>query len=142
MGFKNWVIKFLGGHTDAEFSSLREKAEGLEPYKDFAESIKIYAGGYPAWKAQSEFREVMHNIGAPLTDRHLSPCSSDSDYIPLKRAAYVDLYLGRVVEGLALIYKNEPSIERWNDIDARGGHYLKKHNDQPLDCELDTAESA
>ncbi|HDT5864453.1 TPA: hypothetical protein QHB43_004430 [Aeromonas hydrophila subsp. hydrophila] len=128
MGFKNWLIKFLGGHTDAEFSSLREKAEGLEPYKNFAESIKVYAGNYPAWKAQSEFREVMHNIGAPLTDRHLSPCGADD--IPLKHAEYVDLYLGRVVDGLALVYQNEPSIERWNDKNARGGGYLKRDNNQ------------
>lgn len=137
MGFKNWLIKFLGGHTAAEFSSLREKAEGLEPYKNFAESIKVYAGNYPAWKAQSEFREVMHNIGAPLTDRHLSPCSSDN--IPLKHAEYVDLYLGRVVEGLALIYKNESSIARWDDKNARGVHYLEQHNDPVKNSELGTA---
>lgn len=137
MGFKNWLIKLLGGHTDVEFSSLREKAEGLEPYKDFAESIKIYAGGYPAWKAQSEFREVMNYVGAPLTDRHLSPCGPDNT--SLNHAEYVDLYLGRVVDGLALMYKNESSIARWDDKNARGFHYLEQHNDPVKNSELGTA---
>lgn len=123
MGFKNWLIKSLGGHTGFEFSAMSERAKELEPYKELAESIKVYAGDYPAWKAQSEFREVMHMLGEPLTTQHLKPRSPDAP--PLKHAEYVDLYLGRVVDGLAKIYKNESSLARWDDNNARGVGYLK-----------------
>lgn len=123
ISFKNRLIKLLGGHTKFELSAMQEKAKELEPYKDFAESIKVYAGDYPAWKAQSEFREVMHMLGEPLTTQHLKPRSPDTP--PLKHAEYVDLYLGRVVDGLAKIYKNESSLARWDDNNARGVDYLK-----------------
>ncbi|EDS2694722.1 hypothetical protein GPP30_004551 [Salmonella enterica] len=134
MGFKNWLIKSLGGHTNSEFSFISETAKKLEPYKEFAESIKIYAGNYPAWKAQSEFREVMHMLGEPLTAQHLQPWSPDNP--PLKHAEYVDLYLGKVVDGLASIYRNEHPSARWDDKNARGVGYLKIDNDQPQNSEI------
>lgn len=122
MGFKNWLIKLLGGYTNSEFSSISETAKNLEPYKEFAESIKIYAGNYPAWKAQSEFREVMHMLGKPLT--------ANPDSTALKHADYVDLYLGRVVDGLASIYRNEDPCSRWDNKNARGVGYLNTDNNQ------------
>ena len=127
MELKQFLIKILGGHTDSDFSFLRERSRELELdldlYKTFAESVKFYAGNYPAWKAQSEFREVMCEAGYPLSDRHLKPLSTYDE--SLNHAEYVDLYLGRVADGLAKIYKSKRHF--YHDYhENRGDCYLKK----------------
>ena len=129
MALKHFLIKTLGGYTDSDFSFLRERnrelALDLDLYKTFAESVKFYAGNYPAWKAQSEFREVMSDVGHPLSDRHLKPLSSDDEH--LNHAEYVDLYLGRVADGLAKIYKIRHHLYHdYHENENRGDFYLKK----------------
>jgi len=75
--FKTKIIGLLGGVSNTEHHRLQievDRLRGIEDernlYKDFALSTYSYAGSYPAWKAQSEYREMMHELGHPLNGIH------------------------------------------------------------------------
>lgn len=131
----NGLIKMLGGHTKTEYAALeerhreaKERVEQLEPYREFTESIITYTGSYPAWKAQSEYREVMAELGSPIPATYTAPLPTTAEL--------VDMYLGRVVDGLAVLATKPPLPHRtqafgcetkWQGpglSSARGDRYL------------------
>ena len=71
MNIRTQLIKLLGGHTDAEFAQVckerEEKKATLKTYQELAEAISIYAGSYPAWKAQMDYRKALAEQGRGLT---------------------------------------------------------------------------
>ncbi|MDG3424566.1 hypothetical protein P5E72_24060, partial [Vibrio parahaemolyticus] len=102
------------------------KAE-RDAYKRFVHSIAIYAGNYPAWKAQSEFRELMISC-----EQHV-PVIDETLDVPIQ--SYIDRYLGRIVDGLQeLIYEQKllsdfvPNEESWDPDsleEVRGNEYIQ-----------------
>ena len=130
---RSLIIKLLGGVTRAEYDQqqsqiafLTNENSQLSDYKEFAKSIYYYAGSYPVWKAQSEYREMMmHEMKHPLSGKY-SDCP--------KKAELLDIYLGRVVDSFAkLIAKSDDfSVKNsfWSDErlpEARGDDlYLLK----------------
>lgn len=131
---KNLLIKLLGGYTDGEVADIRnaerdltEQVRALKPYKVFADSISVYVGNYPAWKAQSEYRQALCDLGHPLSGEYPSEGMSYPTH-----AENVDLYLGRVVDGFYELKQKVPesvSGTHWDvaDLDsARGDIFLQK----------------
>jgi len=93
------LIKALGGVPHAELreahDELRKVKQALNSYTKFADAIYFYAGNYPAWKAQQEFRNFLSDAGMPLSlqKRH-----------PERRYEYsVDEYLGRIVDAFVVL---------------------------------------
>jgi len=135
MSIRNLLIKLLRGHTASEMErsrrsekALSDKVHAPEPYKEFVESIQHYVGNYPAWKAQSEYRESMRDNGFPLSGVYPS---GDRSYPT--HAESVDLYLGRVVDGFKKLrdkIHNPDFGTHWESekqlSSARGDHYLQK----------------
>jgi hypothetical protein len=134
---KSFLIRLLGGvsaekYKQLEFKNgeLNNQVSDLTPYKEFATSIYRYAGNYPAWKAQCEYREGLFNLGFPLGVKHLQ---NDGKHMP-SHLEYVDIYLGRVVDSFsALLEKVGHPIagitsECWkvkDELDiVRGTHWL------------------
>lgn len=125
---KRILIKQLGGHTEAEMEVVKQRLEQSEferdQYKQFAESVYIYMGNYPVWKAQSEYRQMMSEKGMPLSGEFSQPPT---------RAECVDLYLGRIVDSFADLLRSAgrefSSSERFMDemqlSEARGKMWLK-----------------
>lgn len=126
---KNKLIRLLGGVTAAQHEELRERIESKvnhliaekNAYKTFAEATYIYAGNYPAWKAQSEYRQIMSEKGSAL--KELS-CGSKNEL--------VDSYLGRIVDSYASLFATiKPDFMNayhWKKDrleEARGGDYLR-----------------
>lgn len=79
---KEWLIRILGGVTDHKYQiviwEINEKSAELKAYRQFIDSVYFYAGNYPAWKAQQEYREYLHKIGLPLEKNYSNlviPCS-------------------------------------------------------------------
>lgn len=124
--FKDWLIEILGGVTEHKYQVVvREnnaKSEEVEAYRKFIDSIHIYAGNYPAWKAQQEYREYLYKIGLPLKKNH--------DVLHPENRDYLDIYLGRIVDAFVALmeegYFNHKQDIYWNEFlsVARGDDYL------------------
>lgn len=154
---KSIIIKLLGGVTCSEHDLLNSKLEHLEKereqqkgvevelniYKDFVKSISSYAGSYPTLKVQSEYRNMLHEIGYTLPGNH-----DDA----LGKTEQIDFFLGNVTHSLArLINKideingtmdgSELYIHGWSKE-----HLLNEANSKyPLDaylCKLDYEQTA
>jgi hypothetical protein len=130
---KSFLIKLLGGYTPGEVANIRnaeldltEQVRALEPYKEFTDSISFYVGNYPAWKAQSEYRQAMSDLGRPLSGEYPSKGMSYPTH-----AENVDLYLGRLVDGFSELKQKVPGSvpgTHWGSVDlasARGGIFLQ-----------------
>lgn len=128
------LIKALGGYTkiemeEAEYQLKQQDSEiqVLTFYKTFVDSIYFYAGSYPAWKAQQEFRQLMAGTGQPLM---APPASKEQDS---SWAGTLDAYLGRVVDGFAELrhhvrrFQYHDPLSFWGEDRlpiARGDQYL------------------
>ncbi|MCQ9090980.1 hypothetical protein [Vibrio alginolyticus] len=128
---KKQLFKTIGVVPSADHNKiekeLKSTATERDMYKDFAQSIYLYAGNYPAWKAQSEYRQCMnelgHAIGKELSPQHLT------------RPELIDKYLGSIVNAFAVLNeKSSPDfmqsslLEYWgkdNLAEARGDSFLK-----------------
>ncbi|WP_286984112.1 hypothetical protein [Haliea sp.] len=124
---KKMLLSWLGAvpqekltAKESECTALKEK---LENYEQFAEQCYWYIGSYPAWKAQSEFRELLAELGCPV------------DLKSKSRAASVDFYLGKVVDACAELREKVPSVKFGDDAElwsnrrlpeARGDNWLAK----------------
>lgn len=132
----NFFIKALGGHTRQQMKTIEQKVEALEAekqnlehYRDFAESVYIYTGSYPAWKAQSEYREMMAEQGKPVSG--IYPGEGER----ITHAESVDNYLGKIVDSYSELmdkvgYSAFPGENLFWEEDsglrkARGEEYLK-----------------
>ena len=128
---KNKIIHFLGGHSFSSYQQFHLRIKEIESerdlYRDFVESVSIYVGSYPAWKAQAEYREYLSEIGRPLSVDKAEPYPT--------KAENVDRFLGRVVDGFFLIMNHRsaymrlrlPSSGLWRKerlSQARGDHFL------------------
>lgn len=125
--FKDWLIRILGGVTNHKYqivvSENSSKFAELEAYRKFIESVYFYAGNYPAWKAQQEYREYLHEIGLPLETNYavLHPENRDC----------LDIYLGRIVDAFVALnkegYLKDGLDIYWNELlsEARGDPFLK-----------------
>jgi len=71
------LIKALGGITEDElrgvYAENKKLKQLLSPYTKFINDIYFYAGNYPAWKAQQDFRHFLHDAHMPLTQNYDSP---------------------------------------------------------------------
>lgn len=135
------AIKLLGGVSASEHDELKAERDKLQAehdlYMDFAKSIYTYAGSYPVWKAQSEYRQMLEEIGHPLFDEHS---------VPPQRAELLDIYLGRVVDSFAQLIGNTPQAKIWGRNkfwgkdqlpEARGDYFLKKRSQsEPGEVEI------
>lgn len=147
---RNYLIKLFGGYTANEIGevrqskrSLTEQVRLLEPYREFANSVSVYVGNYPAWKAQSEYREVLRNLGQPLSGEYPSSNASYPTH-----AENVDLYLGRLVDGLSELNRQVPGSvpgTYWDSPEdlasARGEVFLKRSILPDLSARIDRAEA-
>lgn len=96
---KEWLIRILGGVTDHKYQivirEINEKSAELEACRHFIESVNFYTGNYPAWKAQQEYQEYLHEIGLPLEKNY-------TNRSPINRE-YLDIYLGRMVDAFVVL---------------------------------------
>lgn len=125
------LIKALGGVTQDELERAREEhtklKQVLNSYTKFVNDIYFYAGNYPAWKAQQEFRHFLHDAGMPLTRNNDTP-ERGYEYA-------VDAYPGRIVDAFVIL-RQEGNLggkgddrSLWHESrlpGARGDHYLKQ----------------
>jgi len=125
------LIKALGGVTQDELERAREEQtklkQVLNSYTKFVNDIYFYAGNYPAWKAQQEFRNFLHDAGMPLT------LNNDTQARGYEYS--VDEYLGRIVDAFVFL-RQEVNFEgkgddrsSWHESrlpEARGDHYLNQ----------------
>lgn len=127
MNIRTQLIKLLGGHTDAEFAQVckerEENSATLKPYQELAEAISIYAGSYPAWKAQMDYRKGLAEQGRGLTVEHLA-----ADHTSPTSAELVDLYLGKVVDSLDVLRGKIPHAVpgHWDSFKIARDEYLQK----------------
>lgn len=127
MNIRTQLIKLLGGHTDAEFAQVckerEEKKATLKTYQELAEAISIYAGSYPAWKAQMDYRKALAEQGRGLTGEHLA-----ADHTSPTAAELVDLYLGKVVDSLDALRGKIPHAVpgHWDSFKIARDEYLQK----------------
>ncbi|HDX9006509.1 TPA: hypothetical protein RQO57_003574 [Aeromonas dhakensis] len=127
MNIRTQLIKLLGGHTDAEFAQVcKEREENsaiLKPYQELAEAISIYAGSYPAWKAQMDYRKELAEQGRGLTGEHLA-----TDHLNPNSAELVDLYLGKVVDSLDALRSKVPHAVpgHWDGFKIARDEYLQQ----------------
>jgi hypothetical protein len=122
------VLHIMGGvpkwQHDATSQELKSVRNELEDCKIFIESIYSYAGNYPAWKAQQEYREI-------LSSTHLE-LSVNTNKHQLHKHEYVDRYLGRIVDSFKKLIEKRPqmafgNLDFWEDNKlrhARGDNYL------------------
>lgn len=123
---KEWLKRILGGVTVKEHQmtvkAINSKSAELEAHKKFIESVYIYVGNYPAWKAQQEYREYLNEMGLPLDKNY-------SKLYPQKKES-VDIYLGRIVDAFVTLnadgYFKCGSDAAWNELlsHARGDNFL------------------
>ncbi len=108
---------------DKIFSDLKienkQLNEELNEYKKLFKSIYYYAGGYPNWKAQQEYREILLSEKGEREFQDPEP---------------LDDYLGRIVDATKeLINKMgmpESKDFRWSDdLSEARGDYLKRKLD-------------
>ncbi|EHH1077096.1 hypothetical protein J7I01_002741 [Vibrio parahaemolyticus] len=127
---KSQLLKSLGGIPVSEHRKELEHAKSIaeerDMYKDLAKSIYIYTGNYPAWKAQSEYRHCMEEWGHTISKEFSKPHPT--------RPELVDQYLGKIVDGFAMLYeKNPPDFMQSPSVfwekdklsEARGDNFLK-----------------
>jgi len=132
------LIKALGGVTQDELERTREEhtklKQVLNSYTKFVNDIYFYAGNYPAWKAQQEFRNFLHDAGMPLT------LNNDTQARGYEYS--VDEYLGRIVDAFVFL-RQEVNLEGKGDdqrlwqeenlSQARGDVYLnREQHSRPL----------
>ncbi|WP_286824061.1 hypothetical protein [Idiomarina sp. UBA1919] len=119
----SWLDAVPRKELEAKVSECESLQSNLEHYEQFAEQCYWYIGTYPAWKAQSEFRELLVELGCPLDPKNGS------------RAADVDFYLGKVVDACADIRTKahranfDDEAEHWLGTqlsEARGDNWLVK----------------
>jgi hypothetical protein len=127
-GLRTLLIKALGGITRAEMKDVQALAEkdkhSLKAYENFVHTIYFYAGNYPAWKAQQEFRNILYDVGSPLTFK--------KDHHNQTHKHSVDAYLGRIVDAFAALRKEvnlnvRDDTRSWHEShlpNARGDHYV------------------
>lgn len=106
---------------------LKTIAEERDMYKDFAMSVYLYAGNYPAWKAQSEYRQNMDELGQAISKELSQPHPTQPELI--------DRYLGNIVDAFAVLYeKGAPDFmqsshlgcwDKDNLSEVRGDVFLK-----------------
>lgn len=124
---KKMLLSWLGAvpqeKLTAKENECADLTEKVESYEEFAEQCYWYVGSYPAWKAQSEFRELLTELGCPADPKSES------------RAASVDFYLGKVVDACAELREKAPSVKFGDDAElwsnkqlpeARGDNWLAK----------------
>lgn len=132
------LIKALGGVTQDELERAHEEHKKLKQvlnsYTKFVNDIYFYAGNYPAWKAQQEFRNFLHDAGMPLKLNNDTP-ERGYEYV-------VDDYLGRIVDAFVIL-RQEGNLEGKGDdqrlwqeenlSQARGDVYLnREQHSRPL----------
>ncbi len=86
-------------HSKIQKELERSKAIAAERdmYKDLAKSIYLYAGNYPVWKAQCEYRQSMDELGHTI--------SNEFSGSHLTRPELIDRYLGNIVDAFAVLYE-------------------------------------
>lgn len=124
--FRRLLIKTLGGVPHSELAEAHEEArkikQVLNSYTKFVDAIYFYAGNYPAWKAQQEFRNFLYDAGMPLS---LKKQNHERRY-----EYSVDEYLGRIVNAFVVLKREVPLKDEgdsWQESrlpEARGDHYL------------------
>ncbi|MFE0412473.1 hypothetical protein ACFW0S_27560 [Citrobacter freundii] len=132
------LIKALGGITEDElrgvYAENKKLKQLLSPYTKFINDIYFYAGNYPAWKAQQDFRHFLHDAHMPLTQNYDSPARG--------YAYSVDDYLGRIVDAFVYL-RQEVNLEGKGDdrrlwqkenlSQSRGDIYLnREQHSRPL----------
>lgn len=92
------IIK-LGYVKKVQFDSVNQELEStnrrLGRYIEYARSVYLYAGSYPNWKAQQEFRQIIHECA-------LGKCAQSP--VPL------DDYLGKVVDETTRLLANDHAL--------------------------------
>lgn len=116
-------------HSKIQKELERSKAIAAERdmYKDLAKSIYLYAGNYPVWKAQCEYRQSMDELGHTI--------SNEFSRSHLTRPELIDRYLGNIVDAFAVLYeKGSPDFmqsshlgcwDKDNLSEVRGDVFLK-----------------
>lgn len=110
-----------------EREHLKTIAEERDIYKSFAMSVYLYAGNYPAWKAQSEYRQSMDELGQAISKELSQPHPT--------RPELIDRYLGNIVDAFAVLYeKGSPGFmqsshlgcwDKDNLSEVKGDAFLK-----------------
>ncbi len=109
-----------------ELEHSKTIAAERDMYKDLAKSIYLYAGNYPVWKAQCEYRQSMDELGHTI--------SNEFSGSHLTRPELIDRYLGNIVDAFAVLYeKGSPDFmqsshlgcwDKANLSEARGDDLL------------------
>lgn len=86
---------------ELEKNEFRKQIADINHYKSFAISVNTYIGNYPAWKAQSEYREGMLNLGFPLSGNY--PKGENGQWP--SNLENVDIYLGKIVDSFSILLK-------------------------------------
>lgn len=100
---KQW-FKVIGVVPVTEHNKIKKELEHSKAiaaerdmYKNFAKSIYLYAGNYPVWKAQSEYRQSMDELGHTIRKEFSEPHPTQPELI--------DRYLGNIVDAFAVLYE-------------------------------------
>jgi len=83
-------------HLASSQAQLDITEKKLGAYKELVNVVNNYAGNYPVWKAQQEFRQVMSENNIALKSHDLIVHGGH-----VSKAQYLDLYLTRVVDSFA-----------------------------------------
>ncbi len=126
--FNTVGVILISDHNKIKKELEHSKAIAAERdmYKSFAMSVYLYAGNYPAWKAQSEYRQSMDELGHTISNKFSEPHPT--------RPELVDRYLGNIVDAFAVLYeKGSPDFmqsshlgcwDKDNLSEARGDDFL------------------
>jgi len=121
--------------TQVNTSSINNESElevltnQVELYKGLANTAYHYAGSYPAWKAQKEFRGIMKEAGVVISDNYLK-----HPFPHPTKAEQVDFYLSRIIDAFSTEINKGTKIDfvennMWSAKElpeARGEHLLNK----------------
>ena len=127
------LFKVIGVVPVTEHNKIQKELERSKTitaerdmYKDLAKSIYLYAGNYPVWKAQSEYRQSMDELGHSI--------SKEFSGLHLTRPELIDRYLGNIVDAFAVLYeKGSPDFmqsshlgcwDKDNLSEVRGDNFL------------------
>ena len=114
-------------NNESEFIRLKEQ---VEVYKRLANESYVYAGNYPVWKAQQEFRQLMNENNITLTDGYLR-----QPFTHPTKAEQIDFYLSRIVNAFSIEINKGTQIDFvsndmfWSSSElseARGDNLLNK----------------
>lgn len=83
----------------SENEKLQEEVKSLNAHKAFTDTVSMYVGNYKMWKAQSEFRSALLELGTPLSGEYPN---GESGEWPTK-LENVDLYLTKLSEAFLAI---------------------------------------